>query len=672
MLDAWSTKLDSMRAVVPSLSGMEKVNQLNRISAFLWDKDADEGIKAGKEALALAEELGDAQHIGTSLRTIGTNYWAKSQYRTAEEYLLRSIEVLEKTENKLALAASYGNLSLVYDNQGRLSSALEYQLKSHRINEELKNKAGIISSANNLGMLYSREKEYEKALSYFQQTYDIQYELNALERIPYTLNNLGVTYKNMNNLEKAKEYFEKSLQMEQERKNLWGISVALYNIAEIEFLEEDLDQAIKHVQRAIEIKKQLGNQQQIIEAQVRLAFYLNTKGSLIEAEKLLRDALEKSREYSLPYEQLSSLFTLSENVVLQNNHEEGYNLLYEYMSLQDSIRTEEQFRQFNELRTQYELDIAENENELLRTSNQLNELEIEKKNSTIMFSLIGLGVVLLLILVILMNYQQKVRANEMLKQRNALIIQQKDALTQANEQLKEINNTKDRFFSIMAHDIKNPLVAQLSGAKILLNHIESMDTESMKKIAGEIQKNTFHLLGLLNNLLQWSRLQMKRIKCQPTPLIVAAIVHRSFELYGLKARNKEIQLNSSISPDLLVLADRDMLITVMNNLISNAIKFSNPRSEISVFTTLQDKSVTISVKDRGIGMTKEQQDNLFRLDVSSSTPGTNNEKGTGLGLILIRELIQQNNGTLILESEVNSGTTVSITLPVFNEPDEVQ
>jgi signal transduction histidine kinase/tetratricopeptide (TPR) repeat protein len=675
MLDAANTKLDSLLANAKSLSGIDQARELARLSNMMWDKDASQGIELGLQALKIAEELEDIHISAAALRSIGTNYWAQGRYSKAEEYIQRAIKtiaesdpaLLEAPNIKMELAACYGNLALVYDNQGKSDEALEYQLKSHLLNEQLDNKIGIISSSNNLGKLYAREQEYDKALMYFQQTYDVQMEIGNDERIPYTLNNLGVIYKNLNMFDKAKEHFAQSLEMERERNNPWGIATALYNMADIAYNDGDMGQAIRNIREALELRKKMGNYQQILETTVRLAYYLNQKGSIYEAESLLRDALMKTNELELPYERMSVLFTLSENAVLRKDYQEGYQLLSLFNALQDSIRTEERLQQFDQLRAQYELDIAEQDNELLRTTNQLNELEIQKKNTTIVFSLIGLGIVLLLILVILMNYQQKVRANTMLKQRNALIIQQKDALTQANEQLRELNNTKDRFFSIMAHDIKNPLVAQLSGAKILLSRIDGMDTDGMKMIAGEIQKNTFHLLGLLNNLLQWSRLQMKRIKCQPTPLVIAAIVHRSFELYGLKARNKEIELKHEIDPELLILADRDMLITVMNNLVSNAIKFSHPGAIVRVSTIQQENTITVMVQDSGIGMTPEQQENLFRLDVSSSTPGTNNEKGTGLGLILIKELVQQNDGEVRIQSEEGKGTTVSITLPAFHE-----
>jgi len=664
-----STVRDSLEILAGNLSGIERARVLVKIAGTYWDTDAQKGMDYANEALTLAGKFHDSTVTAMAQQALGTNFWAMGQYQQAEEHSLKALEILEQNGIETGLSQVLGNLGLIYDYQGRSDKALPYLLRSLELSKKYEDYGSIINVSNNLGLLFSRDNDFEESLNYFQLSYDTQVRHHELRLLPYTLNNMGVIYLRMGNSQKAEDNFLEALAMERERKNDWGIAACQYNLSGIQFDRNDISQAINSIQESLKLRRKLSNPQTLTESLVRYGKFLIDQNRYAEASQILQESFALTDSFDLIYDKLFTLEQLVNLEKAQENYPQALTLLEQYLVVQDSIFTKERTTQINELRTKYELDTIEGENKLLRTTNQLHLLEIKRKNTVITAYFVLVVIVLILIFVIFLNYQNKRKANKLLAESNLLIRKQKDELAKTNQKLKDINATKDRFFSIIAHDIKNPLVAQLSGSKILLHHIQSMDSEATKAMAKEIRKNTFQLLGLLDNLLQWSRLQMKRIQCHPTPLVLAALVNRTFDLYKLKAANKDISLTNKVPMELLVLVDRDMMISVINNLITNAIKFSPTGTSITVSAAEEDEMVNIYFQDEGVGMDAETKDTLFRLDVSHTSRGTANERGTGLGLILVREFLVQNSGSIEIQSEVGKGTTIIVQVPVFHDVD---
>jgi len=238
-----------------------------------------------------------------------------------------------------------------------------------------------------------------------------------------------------------------------------------------------------------------------------------------------------------------------------------------------------------------------------------------------------------------------------------------EAVKKFSEELKELNTTKDKFFSIIAHDLKNPFITILGFSDILLADYSELSDEERKFYIAEMEKSATLSHNLLQNLLQWSRAQTGRIEYNPRKLSLLNIVMEIFQLIENSAKKKGIKLNKSINDDLFVIADEDMLNTVFRNLLTNAIKFSNENSVITINAELKDNFAQIEVSDNGTGMDQETIDNLFRLDTTNTKPGTSGETGTGLGLILCKEFIEKHNGEIWVKSELGKGSKFIFTLP---------
>jgi PAS domain S-box-containing protein len=235
------------------------------------------------------------------------------------------------------------------------------------------------------------------------------------------------------------------------------------------------------------------------------------------------------------------------------------------------------------------------------------------------------------------------------------------------EQLKHLNATKDKFFSIIAHDLRNPFITILGFSDLLLTDYQELSDEERLYYIQEMKKSSEISHNLLQNLLQWSRSQTGKIDFHPEQLNLTNMICENFELLQLSADRKNISLINEITKTVLVLADEDMVNTVIRNLLSNAIKFTPKNGIINISCKEEESMLRVLIKDNGVGMTEEIKKNIFRIDISHSTIGTENEAGTGLGLILCKEFIEKNGGNIFVNSELGKGSTFSFTLPLFGK-----
>ena len=238
-----------------------------------------------------------------------------------------------------------------------------------------------------------------------------------------------------------------------------------------------------------------------------------------------------------------------------------------------------------------------------------------------------------------------------------------DAIAKYTEELKQLNQTKDKFFSIIAHDLKNPFITILGFSELLLSDYNELSDEERIFYIDMMKKSAESSHNLLQNLLQWSRSQSGRIDFNPADISIDSMIQQNIDLLTPTADKKNIRIEFDNSQPMTVFADKDMVDTITRNLISNAIKFTNREGKIVIETSDVGNFVKISVKDTGIGMTEEDRNNLFRLDISKSSSGTEQESGTGLGLIICKEFVEKNNGSIFVESTVGQGSTFHFTLP---------
>ena len=242
-----------------------------------------------------------------------------------------------------------------------------------------------------------------------------------------------------------------------------------------------------------------------------------------------------------------------------------------------------------------------------------------------------------------------------------------ESIRQSERKLKSLNATKDKFFSIIAHDLRNPLASFQSMIELMATDYDSYDDDQKKKLIHSMYSSSINLNELLENLLNWSLSQKNELQLHGQKLFLKKLANEGIKNVEHGAIKKEITIKNLISEDAVVFCDQQATHTVLRNLLSNALKFSDQKGTIQLQSSLVSEGSTndhiISVSDNGIGIQQSRVADIFRVDIQSSTPGTNNEKGSGLGLILCKELIEKQNGNIWIESEEGKGTTVYFTLP---------
>jgi len=241
------------------------------------------------------------------------------------------------------------------------------------------------------------------------------------------------------------------------------------------------------------------------------------------------------------------------------------------------------------------------------------------------------------------------------------------ALRNSNEELKKINATKDKFFSIIAHDLKNPFITMLGFSSMLVTDYYDFTDEERISYLSEMEGVAKKSHQLLENLLQWSRSQTGRLEYIPKVIDLNDVISEIFDLVKVQAKTKDIQLIKNCKKDSFVFADDDMLTTVVRNLIANAIKFTRKGGAITVESNKENDFYTVNIADTGVGMDEKILKSLFKIEVQQSQKGTNNEQGTGLGLILCREFAERNGGKIWATSQPDKGSVFSFTVPAYDD-----
>lgn len=239
-----------------------------------------------------------------------------------------------------------------------------------------------------------------------------------------------------------------------------------------------------------------------------------------------------------------------------------------------------------------------------------------------------------------------------------------EKLQASEKELKELNSGKDKFLSIIAHDLRSPFSSLIGLSQFLAEEIESLTASEISSFAQGILKASTGTYDLLENLLNWSRLQMGRMEFKPEEANLSALIEESLGVFQAQALNKDILLSSDIADNIILQCDTDMIRTVLRNLVSNAIKFTYPGGRVRIKAIKENGYAVVSVSDTGLGIPESDMVKLFRIDKKVSTPGTEDEKGTGLGLLLSKEFLDKHKGIISVESRLNEGSTFTFTLPL--------
>lgn len=702
-----SISIDSLRLQLNNAKGIEKVNILIDISKYYWDVNPDSSVIYAEKSLKEAKADGSDDAIGDAYNALGNAYSSKYQNETALNYYLKSLEFRELNGNPLKIGNSYHNLGLVYRELKQFNLAVSSHTKAADYYEKAKRYDLQSISYNRIASLYNQINDKNKALEYAFKALNIVNENNIDELKANLYNLIGSLNRDLKNLELAEKYYTLAFKEWEKSKNISGLSTAYNNLGIILDEKGDLQKALEYYTKSLEFATQQRDSSGIATAYNNIGFlYARIK----QFDKALM-SYQKSYEISVKtngvdaahntlnniastYLKQNNLEKASEalnkalrnipNVVDQAYKQETYQLLsdlyskkgdyrnaYHYKCIElayaDTLYTQQRLSSIAEMQARYETETKEKEIELLKKDVELKELQFQKQRS-VQQVLISLTLLLLAIFfgtsLILTIIRKK---NKQLAEKNAELFEINKKLKESEKNLSELNATKDKLFSIIAHDLKNPFNALIGFSDILERNFNHLTDNEKKEYISVISESAQNLYKLLDNLLQWTRAQTGSINYIPEKFKLEPLIKQEVLNLNANAEKKRINVSVNASTSISVYADKNSIATVIRNLLSNAIKFTDIGGTIEIIASESKdhpKTAEVVVKDSGVGIDQDALERIFLIDGSYSTKGTANETGTGLGLLLCHEFVTKNNGKIWVNSSKGSGSEFHFTIPL--------
>tara|TARA_R110002096_G_scaffold15092_2_gene53253 strand:+ start:4972 stop:7002 length:2031 start_codon:yes stop_codon:yes gene_type:complete len=577
------------------------------------------------KAKELFKTLNDTLGVAKVNNSIGLIEIKRGNYTKGLQYSLASIDVLESKNLTNDLRLAYSNLAKAYYNINANDKAIKFYLKALNVQEQLNDQQGINESNIRLAELYSNNKEYRKAIDFYETVLrDVDHDSIRGQIYP----KLGGEYLKFNDYEKAANYLVRGLNLNRKSKNEANLLIALNNLGDLNLQQSRLILAEQQLLEAGAIAKKIDNKTEL------LKHY-----KLMKALDSTRQRFDRAYVWQREYYSLQNSLDRA-SIKINNNIKPPEKLL----ELDPNFDKEES----------YKINQAE-----INDSVSGNQVEFDKYKLIFYALLAALVIVSTFLILIYLKRNTNMKYMEELEEKNIKIELQNEAFQEQTKHLENVNNVKDKLFSIVSHDLKDSL-SSINGFIDLLKD-GSLSREEFDNLIPELSENANNASLLLFNLLNWSKSQMQSLEPKPTLFDVQEVFEDKVRLIEQRMENKGIDLIDHSLRD-FAYADRSMFEIVIQNLLANALKFCKSGDTITISNHISNGSCIVSIADTGIGISKQNIEKLFK-NSSFTTVGTNNEKGTGLGLSICKELVELNNGKIWVESTVNVGSTFYIQLP---------
>ncbi len=580
----------------------------------------------------------------------------------------RFSEVLPLLEPTLEKAIHFSDSLLIaecYDALGSyyffsdVTQSVDYFIRSLRIQEKYGENERLLTKIINIGSLYGRINQNEKAVEYYLKAVGIA-ERTGFDYTKSTIyNNLAAIYFSEGDISKSRYYLEEALEIARQMKDERTACGIMVNIGELYQHEKQFDKAMECYQAGLDnpAMKNMPDQEVYTLYNIANLFYETNeyRKSIQYAEKALD--LSKKFDFSLHNVELYHLLASAYEQVNDYKSALANQKLYQIFS--DSLFNIQSSEKIAEIQAKYDFDVAENENKLLKNENEIKSLTIQKQKTQ--------QILLLIILFLVTGFIALVyRRMKINRKINILLTAKNEEIHLKSKELEKLNQSKDKFFSILAHDLRNPFNSILGSLEILnseYHHLSEADRFQLIRLTRESAQATDNLLA---NLLDWSIIQRGKIVLEKEPCNIAGLVQESVDVHQNLALHKEIVINTNVNGE-VVFIDKKTIQIVINNLLSNAIKFTPEKGSVLISGRRVDGYFQLVVQDNGIGIPPEILESLFKIDATQSRPGTNHEPGTGLGLILCKDFTELNGGQISVTSEVNKGSCFQVSLLLASE-----
>jgi signal transduction histidine kinase/tetratricopeptide (TPR) repeat protein len=651
------------------------------------------------KALPIYEELGMKENIANSLNNIGNANMSQGNYKESLAYHFKALRMYEELGTKVRIASSITNIAIVYRRENRYKDALEYHLKALQIYEELNNKVGIALSLSNIGLVYEYENKNSEALEYHFKALNIREKLSNKMDISISLNNIGKVYYQQGKYSESLEYQFKALRIKEEIEDKPGVSITLNGIGQAYRLQGKFDSALVYSFRALRLAESIGARGQKKEALEALSIcydslgqhkraleyhrqFVALKDSLVNAESLektakLREGYEaEKREQQITL--LSKDQALKESELTRQQVELARAAAEQQAQTQSILllNNEKDLRELTVSRQEAELTAAHARDEqnnqalaLAQSERELQRAEIQRRN-VIQWSLAAfLLLVATSTLWLLRLNRQKQRAYSKVQKQQEVLEEQAIEIEAANKELlftnaelDEANRMKTQLLSMAAHDLKNPLGVIIGYSDLIL--FDTPKESETGLYVQDIQSTAHRMNKLIGELLTSAAMEMGNITLELDDVEVLSLISMIASRYEDHAAEKLQRIEVEADADISILADGNRLEQVFDNLVSNAVKYSPHGKTIWLRVKQMDTIVRCEVQDEGPGMSEEDRQKLFGFFQRLSAQPTGGESSSGVGLAIVKKIVDLHKGKIWAESQLGNGTTFIVELPI--------
>jgi signal transduction histidine kinase len=622
---------------VRELSDLEISKEVKLLGDKCWslrEANSDSAVIVGEQAIQLATQFDLKKELPRLYGYLGV-VQLHYLYNTKESIPLlhRALEYSLQQKDSVQLAYSYNNLGDLYLLTGNYPLALKFSENSLQIFKKKNHSTGIAYAYVNIGLVHREKKHFDLAMYYFEKAKFSWEELCDELGVGSVLFEMAKTCEAQGDVDMAMTYYQKSYEESLVANNARYTAFCLSGMANIFYLRNEYDKAFEYYQKALIVNQERRHNFGLVDNYIGLAFVYAHRNEQDKAEESLRVALSIAKKLGLStkiihtYKAFTSLYQILDD---QPKAIESFN---QFSLVSDSIFSIQQSEIIDEMQNRFTIRQTLSETE--------QELEFRKVQE------LYLIIIVILMIVIAVVFYWRYRSHR------KIILQ-----------LADTNRTKNKLFSVISHDLKNPFNSLIGFSELLLEEVKSGNYDNVERFVGYIYQSSTAGMKLLSNLLDWTRSQTGAIAYCPISIKMDCLfeeLNHFFESDSEKY-NVKIDFNNHIEGELR--GDIDIVRTILINLISNAIKYTNEGGLIKLDATRTNSQVRIKVQDNGNGMSQDILDSLFdNAKTTISTKGLHNEHGTGLGLRICAELIRIHKGTIHVESELGKGSTFEIEFP---------
>ncbi|WP_378176494.1 tetratricopeptide repeat protein [Aquimarina sp. SS2-1] len=613
--------------------------QLLSLNELIKDNQIEKAENISKILIKKGGELNYHNGLGELYLIQGMLFKRNKKYLEAIRSYENSEKNFRKANNLKGIARVFNTRSILESHRGNVEKSIDYLLEAKMYHEKLRDSAGLVIIYNNLASHYAGLDNLNESERYFNEAIMIRKKIGMLHNIGMVMNNLAFIYLQNGKPDKARAMLPEALSIN--KKNGINASIAhSYSImAEVELYEKNYEKAKKYYEKSLSISVNTDYELLTVDNKQQLGYLAIMQKNYKEAEKLLETARKESIDLGATQLLMKNYQFSSKLDSARGNLSGALTWQKEHQKLSDKRMTELSTQKMERAEARYKAEL-----ENLRMIDAQEKREQKTKEELFRYrALTFIALVLLVIFLVFIIMVIRTR-----KERKRLITK-----------LNESNQIKNKLFSIISHDLKNEIHG-LEGSLNLMKENE-ISTEEFQEIVPLLANRTHQTSILLNNLLNWSKSQMKELNARPITFDITEVISTKFAFFMPKAMQKNIKLINKLDAT-RIFADKDMVSIVAQNLIANAIKFCNPGDSIALVSREKDDHYEICFEDTGIGIEPSNLAKLFAED-TFTTNGTQNETGTGLGLRICKELIELNKGNIKVESIPGKGSTFYVTLP---------